>query len=81
MPDRIVSHADLLEMVENGAILRRDNKPIVIAGFDDLIAVLNEIAKGNELRAQADLKRYQSTLEILATLQAEIKKSNTPKVY
>ena len=81
MPDNVVSQAELLEMIADGAVLRRENKPMVIERFDDLLAQLKALVDVQKQQAVADLARSKAQLEVLATLQANIKKQNVPKVH
>lgn len=81
MVHKVVSQAELLEMVAEGAIVRRENKPTVIDRFDELIEQLKALASAQTAQAAADLARSKSQLEVLATLQASIRSQNTPKVY
>ena len=81
MADEVISVSELLEMVDDGAILRRESKPTVIERFDELIAQLKALVESQKELAAADLARSKTQLEVLATLQANIKKANTPKVH
>ena len=78
---QIVSSAELLEMVRDGAILRRDSKPTTIDRFDELIDQLKALVDSQTEQAAADLARSKTQLEVLATLQATIKKTNATKVH
>jgi len=82
MAHKVIDHAELLELVASGAIIKREDHPTSIERFDDLITALEGIAKSNELRASADLARSQAQLEIMATLQGMVRRqANATKVH
>lgn len=80
MAHETISVAELLEMAQDGAMIRRESKPTVIDRFDELIAQLKALVDSQKESAAADLARSKSQLEVLATLQANIKRQNVPKV-
>jgi len=76
--------ADLLDIVRSGAKIQIDRPEQVITQFDDLVATIKNLVVANEkiinngaARAAADHSQAQSNLEVLATLQALIKKLST----
>lgn len=61
--------------IEPGVEVEFDPEFTIIHRFDELLSKLDTVIKDNEARARADLARSQTQLEVLATLQALIRKS------
>lgn len=74
MAEKTISPDDLRELIETGAIIKKDYRPMVIEQFGELIDQMKRILDGKEERDRVDLARHQTNLEILATLQALVKK-------
>ncbi len=66
--------ADMLELMKGGAKIEIARPAQIIAQFDELVSHIKQLIAGNEARAVADKMQAQSQLEVLATLQALIKK-------
>lgn len=74
MVDKTISVDELLALAKDGARIETERRPMVIDQLGELIDRLDAIAKANEERAAADLARSQTQLEVLATLQALIRR-------
>ena len=74
MVEKTINMAQLHELQKSGALVEIEKHPTVIEGFGDLIECLKGLAAAQEAQATADLKRSQTQLEVLASLQALIKK-------
>jgi hypothetical protein len=70
-----ISLAQLQELQKSGAVVEIEKRPMIIEGFSDLIESLKGLIAAQEAQATADLKRSQTQLEVLATLQALIKQN------
>lgn len=75
MVDKTITADELIELVNSGARITTPTKPMVIEQFNELLDKLNQMIAANEERAQADLARSQTQLEVLATLQALIRQN------
>jgi len=73
VPDKTITAQRLLEMVQGGASVKLDQRPMVIEQFGALIEQLKNMIAATEKRASADLARSQTQLEIMSTLQTLIK--------
>lgn len=62
-----------IEDLEDGDEIEFDPQITIIRGFDDLLKKLDTVIQNHEERVRADLARNQTQLEILATLQAQIR--------
>ena len=82
MGHRVISQAELIELVGEGALIRREDRPASIERFGDLITALEGIAESNKALARADLARSQAQLEVMATLQGLVRReANATKVH
>jgi hypothetical protein len=63
-----------IDELEEGDEVEFDPQITIVKGFTDLVAKLDALIQGHEERVRADLARNQTQLEILATLQATIRK-------
>ncbi len=73
MAEKTISTGELLRMIEDGAIVRAEQKNMVIEQFDELIKKLQGLIEAQQARATADLARSQTQLEIMGSLQTMIK--------
>lgn len=78
---REISAQELLSIIESGGKLRIQDRPSVIAQFDELVEKVDGLVKVIAETARADLARSQTQLEILATLQAQIRSQNVTKSH
>lgn len=69
-----MSLAELIALQNEGASVKFPAKPMQVEQLGDLIEVLKRMAANEEERIRADIARNQTNLEILATLQAMIRK-------
>ena len=76
MADKTISVTELLTMAKEGAIIKTEDRPTKIAKFDELLSKIDSLIKATELRARAELERAQVQLEVIAGLQALIRKSD-----
>jgi hypothetical protein len=76
MAKRKVSDSEYLEMIEGGDLIETEAQPLTIERFNELLDKLDALVQASHSRAQADLARSQSQLEVLATLQALIRQQN-----
>ena len=60
-------------MADSGAKVRRIVPPTTIEQFDDLVEALRAMVEASDARISADLARSQTMLEVLATLQAQVR--------
>jgi hypothetical protein len=72
--EKTVSAKQLKLLAKEGADIKFAPESMEIAQFGDLLDTLKTMAANEQERIRADLARNQTTLEILATLQALIKK-------
>jgi uncharacterized protein (DUF934 family) len=72
--EKTISVAELLELAQEGAEIEHEPKRMVVEQFNDLVASLRQMVDNEKDRIESDLKRNQTNLEILATLQALIRK-------
>ena len=79
MAEKTISKDELRRLVKQGAEVKFPSKPTEISNFDELVAALKQIADNEQERIRADIQRNQTNLEILATLQAQIRKQATVK--
>jgi hypothetical protein len=63
-----------IDELEEGDEVEFDPQITIVKGFTDLVAKLDALIQGHEERVRADLARNQTQLEVLATLQATIRK-------
>jgi hypothetical protein len=77
--EKTISKDDLRRLVKRGADVKFQPKATEIANFDELLEVLKQIANNEQERIRADIQRNQTNLEILATLQAQLRKQGTVK--
>lgn len=76
-PNNVIDIDDL----EDGDEIEFDPTVTIVHRFDELLSKLDTIIQNNVELARADIARSQSQLEVLATLQAMIRKGGTsPKV-
>lgn len=75
--DRVISAAKLLQLARGGAEIRTEDQPTIIAQFDELVASIKELIRATNARAEADVARSKTQLEVLATLQALIRQNVT----
>lgn len=73
---RTISVDELLTLARDGAQIRTEHRPTIIAQFDELVAALKALIDSNTARAEAELARNQTQLEVLATMQATIRQQN-----
>ena len=73
MAEKTISSSELLKRAQRGAIIKIEQRPIVIEQFSDLIAQLKNLIAAQEKHTAADLARSQTQLEIMVTLQTMIK--------
>ena len=66
--------AEILALQNEGASVKFPAKPMQVEQLGELIDVLKRMAANEEERIRADIARNQTNLEILATLQATIRK-------
>jgi len=74
VPDKTVTLKDLRELKDDGADVEISRRPMTIDQFGDLIKAVQQMVDNEQERVRADLARNQTNLEILATLQAMVKK-------
>lgn len=74
MADNTISAAELRKLAKEGADINFQSKPTEIEQFGELLESLKTMAANETERIRADIARNQTNLEILATLQALIKK-------
>jgi hypothetical protein len=74
VPDKTISLRRLQKLKESGALVEIEKRPLQLEQFGELIESLGRMIETQELRAEADLSRSQTQLEVLATLQSLIKK-------
>ena len=79
MAEKTMSMAELLALQKEGATLKFPPKPVELQRLGELIDALNQMVSNEEERIRADLARNQTNLEILATLQALIRKQGEGK--
>lgn len=79
MAEKTISKDELRRLVKRGADVKFQPKATEIANFDELLEVLKQIANNEQERIRADIQRNQTNLEILATLQAQLRKQGTVK--
>jgi hypothetical protein len=68
--------AELARIAKKGTV-KFDPEDTNIARFGELIDKLNELLASNAARTQADLARSQVQLEVLATLQKNLRKQSS----
>ena len=78
---RELSVQEMLEILDGGGKVRVPDRPSVIAQFDELVEKVDGLVKVIAETAKADLARSQTQLEILATLQAQIRSQNVTKSH
>lgn len=76
MAEKTISLRDVRLREKQGADVRIQPKPMEIADFHDLVKALEASTENEAARIQADLARNQTNLEILATLQALVRKGS-----
>ena len=76
MAKRKVSDSEYLEMIEGGDLIESEAEPMTIERFGELLEKMDALVQASQERAEADLARSQSQLEVLATLQALIRQQN-----
>jgi len=78
--DKTITLEQLAKLRDDGAEFEFDRRPLEIGRLDELISKLDALVQAQAERTRADLDRSQTQLEVLATLQALIKKQavNTP---
>jgi len=69
-----MSLGQIRRLQKKGASVEFPAKPMQVEQLGDLIDVLKTMAANEEERIRADIARNQTNLEILATLQAMIRK-------
>lgn len=79
MAHKEISAAELLELAKDGATIRTEDRPTIIAQFDELVSKLEGLIEASNARAAADLARSKTQLEILGTLQSLIRSGNVTK--
>jgi hypothetical protein len=72
--EKTVTSQQLLEMKRNGAAVEFEKRHMVIEQFPDLLCELKTLIELHNERVKADLKRSQAQLEVLATLQALVRR-------
>lgn len=78
-PTTTLALADFVELIKGGADIKIERPEQRIYQFDELVRLLKELISMNIQRVEADNARSQAQLEVLATLQAIIRKQNVTK--
>lgn len=74
MAEKTISRAQLKKLAREGADITFPSKPTEIEQFGDLVAAMERMVSNEAERIRADIARNQTNLEILATLQALVRK-------
>lgn len=74
MADNTISDRELKKLMREGAEVDFGTEVMKIEQFGDLVAALKTLTSNESERIRADIARNQTNIEILATLQALIKK-------
>ena len=74
MVDKTISSSQLRKLAKEGADIKFAPTSMEIQQFGDLIDALKTMTSNEVERIRADIARNQTNLEIIATLQAIIKK-------
>ena len=76
-----MSTAELLRFQDEGGELHFETQTMKLEKIDELISKLGAMVDASDRRSDADSKRYQSMLEILAAMQKMIRTSpKAPKL-
>ena len=80
-PEKGLALSELVELIQGGANLKIERPEQRIYQFGELVSLLKELISMNIQRVEADNARNQAQLEVLATLQALIRKQNVTKSH
>lgn len=76
-----MSTAELLRFQDEGGELHFETQTMRLEKIDQLIDKLGAMVEASDRRSDADSKRYQSMLEILATMQKMVRTGGkTPRI-
>lgn len=79
MVEKTISLAEMHRDREEGARFDFDPETMTIERFGELIDAMRQMAANESERIRADIERNQTNLEIIATLQALVRRSNASK--
>ena len=77
MVEKTITLQDLKTLAKEGATIEVNRQPVSIEGFTELVEALRAMMAAEEERIRADIARNQTNLEILATLQAVVRKQGS----
>lgn len=80
MADNPITLEELENLRRDGAEVSIDPRKMTIDQFADLVSEIRELVKSQNERTRADLARNQTSLEIIASLQALIKQQSGNKM-
>lgn len=80
MAEKPITLAELRKLTEEGAEVEIERRPAQIERFGELVEALKQMVANEAERIRADITRNQTNLEILASLQAMVRKqAQSPK--
>lgn len=71
--EKVISSSRLLSLIRGGAEVKTDDQPTTIRQFDELVEKIEALLQATNVRAEADLARSKTMMEVIAYLQIQFK--------